>query len=178
MVKGGNIKNASSDLNANLERDFNRFIRIALTDLSTEENSPVDTGFFASSWTASTQRPSPDQPREDHAPWSNLKPNRKGGRAVGFTIQPRFINDIKYNFKPFSTVFIGNRAKYAAFALEEGSVQNYVQGQLGAIIRDTFREKPKVQIATKGFKGGQGGIGQFADPNRTFVDYTNPFNKG
>ena len=174
MARSKGIENIERDLTGNLQQDFNTFIRAALSDLSTEKNSPVDTGFFASSWTASTQRPKPDQLREDHTPWSNLKPNRKGGKAVGSTIKPRFINNLKYNFKPFSTVYIGNRVKYAAFALEEGSVQRYVQGKLKQKIQQTFKEKPKVRVATTGFKGGQGGIGQFADPNRTFVDYTNP----
>ena len=72
MAKGKNIENASSDLNSNLERDFNDFIRGVLFDLSREEDpiSPIDTGFFASSWTASTQRPRPDQARKDNPPWS------------------------------------------------------------------------------------------------------------
>ena len=174
MVKGRGINNINSDLNNNLERDLNRFVRETLSDLSKRENSPVDTGFFASSWTASTQRPRPDQLREDYSPWSNLKPNRKGGEAIGSTIEPRFIDDLNYNFKPFSTVFIGNRAKYAAFALEEGSVQRYVQGTLGSKVKEIFREKPKLKVATKGYKGGKG-IGQFADPKRVFVDYTNPY---
>ena len=174
MTKSNNVDNIVPDLKGNLERDLNEFVRQALSDLSTETNSPVDTGFFASSWTASTQRPRADQPREDYSPWNNLKANRKGGKAVGYTIKPRFIDDIKYNFKPFSTVFIGNRAKYAAFALEEGTVQTYVQGKLRDKVRQTFKEKPKVKVATRGYKGGQGGIGQFADPKRVFVDYTNP----
>ena len=32
MAKGKNIENASSDLNSNLERDFNNFIRGVLLD--------------------------------------------------------------------------------------------------------------------------------------------------
>jgi hypothetical protein len=174
MVKPRDPDLAVPDFEDQLERDLNRFVRQVLSDLSTEENSPVDTGFFASSWTASTQRPRPDQPREAHTPWSNIKPTKKGRPAAGSTINPRFIDNIKYNFKPFSTVFIGNRAKYAAFALEEGKVQSYVQGALGNKVKEIFREKPKVQVATKGYKGGKG-IGQFADPNRVFVDYTNPY---
>ena len=174
MAKSDNLGDITPDLKDNLERDLNEFVRQALSELSTETNSPVDTGFFASSWTASTQRTRADQPREDYGPWKNLKADRKGGRAVGYTIEPRFINDIKYNFKPFSTVFIGNRAKYAAFALEEGTVQSYVQGKLKDKVRQTFKEKPKVKVATRGYKGGKG-IGQFADPKRVFVDYTNPY---
>ena len=174
MAKSNNLDDITPDLKDNLERDLNEFVREVLSDLSTETNSPVDTGFFASSWTASTQRPRADQPREDYAPWKNLKADRKGGRAVGYTIEPRFIDNIKYNFKPFSTVFIGNRAKYAAFALEEGTVQSYVQGKLKNKVQQKFKEKPKVKVATRGYKGGKG-IGQFADPKRVFVDYTNPY---
>ena len=174
MAKSNNLDDITPDLKDNLERDLNEFVREVLSDLSTETNSPVDTGFFASSWTASTQRPRADQPREDYAPWKNLKADRKGGRAVGYTIEPRFIDNIKYNFKPFSTVFIGNRAKYAAFALEEGTVQSYVQGKLKDKVRQKFKEKPKAKVATRGYKGGKG-IGQFADPKRVFVDYTNPY---
>ena len=55
-----NIDNIVPDLEGNLERDLNILVRAIITDLSTRENSPVDTGFFASSWTASTQRPRPD----------------------------------------------------------------------------------------------------------------------
>ena len=33
--------------------------------------------------------------------------------------------------------------------------------------------KSKIGLALESFKGGQGGIGPFADPEREFVDYTN-----
>ena len=64
MAVGRSIDNISKDLTGNLERDLNIFVRTVITDLSTKQNSPVDTGFFASSWTASTQRPRPDQSRK------------------------------------------------------------------------------------------------------------------
>ena len=72
MAVGRSIENIEKDLTGNLERDLNILVRAIITDLSTKENSPVDTGFFASSWTASTQRPRPDQAREDHPPWSEI----------------------------------------------------------------------------------------------------------
>ena len=64
MASTTNIDKIIPDLNGNLERDLNIFVRTIITDLSTKQNSPVDTGFFASSWTASTQRPRPDEARE------------------------------------------------------------------------------------------------------------------
>jgi len=176
MAKGGNIENASSDLNKNLEADFNNFIRGAILDLSREEDpiSPIDTGFFASSWTASTQRPRPNQPRENHAPWSNIEPSMEGRPADDYIVSPRFIPNIKFNFKIFSKVYIGNRSEYAASALASprSRIAKY-SGTLRPLVNAIFTDKAKIAVGAKQFKGGQGGIGQFADPDREFVDYTN-----
>ena len=178
MAKGKNIENAPSDLNSNLERDFNNFIRGVLFDLSREEDpvSPIDTGFFASSWTASTQRPRPDQAREDHAPWSEIEPSYRRMPAPNALVEPRFANKIKYNFKLFSKVYIGNRSEYAASALgsTRSKIPQYIQGQLKPLVNAIFTDKKaKIAIGASKFKGGQGGIGPFADPEREFVDYTN-----
>ena len=176
MAKGKNIENAPSDLNSALEKDFNNFIRGVLFDLSREEDpiSPIDTGFFASSWTASTQRPRPDQPRENHSPWSKIEPSMKGRPADDYIVSPRFIPDIKFNFKIFSKVYIGNRSEYAARALASprSKVARY-SGTLQPLVNAIFTDKAKIAIGSKQFKGGQGGIGPFADPDREFVDYTN-----
>ena len=177
MAKGGNIENASSDLNKKLEADFNNFIRGALLNLSREEDpiSPIDTGFFASSWTASTQRPRPNQAREDHAPWSEIEPSLKRRPADNALVEPRFINKIKFNFKLFSKVYIGNRSEYAASALAStrSQIPQYVQEKIRPLINATFTEKkPRIGIGSKRLEGGKG-IGPFADPNREFVDYEN-----
>ena len=80
MAKSNNVNNIAPDLEDQLTKDLNAFVRSTLVGLSREEDpiSPIDTGFFASSWTASTQRPRPDEARESVAPWSNIKPTRKG----------------------------------------------------------------------------------------------------
>ena len=69
--------------------------------------SPVDTGFFVSSWTAGTQRPRPDEARESVAPWSNIKPSRRGDQSnPSAVIELDLLQDIT-NVKPFlSLVFI------------------------------------------------------------------------
>ena len=174
MVSTRNIDKIIPDLEGNLERDLNTFVRAVIADLSTEENSPVDTGFFASSWTAGTQRPRPDEARESVAPWSNIKPTRQRKRSPQAKIEPRFINSIP-NFKPFSKVFIGNRSQYAARALAStrSQVPQYIQGKLRPLINSVFTDKKvKIGIGAKSLKGGQG-IGPFADPDRVFVDYKN-----
>jgi len=185
MAKGRAIDNIEKDLTGNLQQDFNSFIRAALTDLSTKTYSPVDTGFFASSWTAGTQRPRPDQARETIAPWSNIRPRRDGRQSnPQEKIEPRFINEISYTFKPFSKVYIGNRSQYAARALASpnSKVPVYVQNIIGRRIKEIFSDKkPKIGVATFGtgvrgqssnvrFTGS--GIGSFSDPSSVFVDYT------
>ena len=184
MAKATGIENIEKDLTGNLERDLNTFVRAVLTDLSTKEYSPVDTGFFVSSWTAGTQRPRPDEARESVAPWSNIKPRRDGRQNnPQAVIEPRFIDSIP-NFKPFSKVFIGNRSQYAARALASprSKIPQYVQGDLRNLINQMFTDKPKLGIAAFGtgvrgksdnvrFKGK--GIGGFSDPSSVFVDYEN-----
>ena len=185
MVTSRNINNIIPDLEDNLERDLNKLVTAIIADLSTEENSPVDTGFFASSWTAGTQRPRPDEARESVAPWSNIKPRRRGDQSnPQAVIEPRFIDSIP-KFKPFSKVFIGNRSQYAARALASprSKIPQYVQGDLRNLINQIFTDKPKLGIAAFGtgvrkksdnvrFEGG--GIGAFSDPSSVFVDYETP----
>ena len=185
MAVGRSIENIEKDLTGNLERDLNIFVRTVITDLSTKQNSPVDTGFFASSWTASTQRPRPDQSRKDFAPWSNIKPSRMGVEAPGAVVEPRFLDTLSFNFKPFSKVFIGNRSEYAARALASprSQVPQYVQGKLGKIINEVFTDKkPKLGVGTygsgvkyesKNVRELQG-FGLFGGTDDVFVDYTNP----
>ena len=187
MAKGRSINNIEKDLTGNLERDFNMFVGAVLNDLSSRGKSisPIDTGFFMSSWTAGTQRPRPDQAREEFAPWSNIKPKGTGDQMnSNAVVDPRFIDSIP-NFKPFSKVFIGNRAEYAARALasNESDIPQYVQGKLRPLINKIFTDKkPKLGVAAFGtgvkypsrnvrFQGG--GIGPFADSESVFVDYEN-----
>ena len=184
MASRLNLDKIIPDLEGNLERDLNKLVKAVIADLSTEENSPVDTGFFASSWTASTKRPRPDEARESVAPWSNIKPTKKGQKSSQAKVEPRFIDEIP-NFKPFSKVFIGNRSQYAARALASPNSQipQYVQGDLRNLINQMFTDKPKLGIAAFGtgvrgksdnvrFKGK--GIGGFSDPSSVFVDYETP----
>tara|TARA_B100000424_G_scaffold179496_1_gene138810 strand:- start:23 stop:586 length:564 start_codon:yes stop_codon:yes gene_type:complete len=187
MAEGRSILNIEKDLTGNLQRDLNFLVRTIISDLSNQSGrdySPVDTGFFASSWTASTQRPRPDQSRKKVAPWSNIKSSGKGTRSPGAVVDPRFIDTIKYDFKTFSKVFIGNRSQYAARALASprSKVPQYVQGQLRPLIDKVFNEKPKLGIATfgSGIKGQSPnvrklqGFGLFGGVDDKFVDYIDP----
>ena len=184
MASTTNIDKIIPDLEGNLERDLNILVRAIITDLSTKQNSPVDTGFFASSWTASTQRPRPNESRKDHAPWKGIKPSRDGTKAPGAVVEPRFLDTLSFNFKPFSKVFIGNRSEYAARALASprSGVPQYVQGKLSKLISKVFTDKPKLGVGTFGTgvkyesKNVRDlkGVGIFGGADDVFVDYTNP----
>ena len=55
---------------------------------------------------------------------------------VPHKIQIRYPVEKTFNIK--RPVFIGNRAKYAAYALEGGKIQNFIQGRLGQLIKQNI----------------------------------------
>jgi len=165
MARKRGIGNIIPDLTKQLDRDFNAFIQVTLEGLASKENSPVYTGFFASSWKASTQRTKPQDRVEDFAPWSDLKKRRSRGDTTAFRIEPRFKTP-EFNYR--SKVFIGNATRYAAYALENPKVANFVQGELRDLIRSSFNEKRGPQVFVGATKG-TGGLGFFG--SRDYVSY-------
>ena len=150
------------DFEQQFNQDYNQLIRKVHKGLSTKKRSPVYTGFFASSWKAQTMGVRAKDKVENYKPWSDIK------KSVAFTnqkpaykIQRRFPVEKTFNFK--KPVFIGNRAKYAAYALERGKVQVFIQGELGKLIKETMKEKKgRLFVAsrtTEGFGSTQGGVG-------------------
>ena len=141
------------DVEAQLNSDFNQLIRKVHKGLSTKKRSPVYTGFFASSWKAQTMGVKAKDKVENFKPWSDIK------KSVAFTnnkpsykIQRRFPVEKTFNFK--RPVFIGNRAKYAAYALEGGKVQVFIQGELGKLIKETMKEKKgRLFVASRQTRG-------------------------
>ncbi len=141
------------DVEAQLNADFNQLIRKVHKGLSTKKRSPVYTGFFASSWKAQTMGVRAKDKVEDFQPWANIK------KSVAFTnnrpaykIQRRFPVEKTFNYK--KPVFIGNRAKYAAYALEGGKVQVFIQGELGRLIKETMKEKKgRLFVASRQTRG-------------------------
>tara|TARA_B100000424_G_scaffold245363_1_gene216308 strand:+ start:701 stop:1240 length:540 start_codon:yes stop_codon:yes gene_type:complete len=136
------------DITAQINADFNVVINKTHKSLSTKTHSPVWTGFFASSWKVQTTGVRAKDDIRKFKPWSNIKKDSTksiNGKWVSTkpsnsTIRIRYPNRRTFNInKP---VFIGNRAKYAAYALEGGKIQNFIQGRLGKIIKDTMKEKP------------------------------------
>ena len=136
-----------ADLEAQINADFNSVVKKAHKSLSTKTHSPVYTGFFASSWKVQTTGVRPKDDIRNFRPWSNIKKNSTksiNGKWVSTrpsnpTIRIRYPNRRRFTIK--NTVFIGNRAKHAAYALEGGKIQNFIQGRMAKIIRDNMKEK-------------------------------------
>ena len=157
MAKKKGLGQIVTDLERQINRDYNALIQLTVEGLSTKENSPVDTGFFASSWKASTQKIRAEDKREDHAPWSKIYETRQPGgetswssignqrvhtskKPVGSQIKPRFPVP-EFNYKRQPSVYIGNTAEYAGYALESPKVANFVQGKMGPLVQETFGDK-------------------------------------
>ena len=138
------------DLDKQLNADFNKLVRKIHRSLSTKKRSPVYTGFFASSWKAQTMGVKAKDDVYKFKPWAQLAIEGKKRPPVAPKIQPRFKVVITFNYK--RPVFIGNRAKYAAYALERGKVQYFIQGELGKLIKETMREG-KLFIASRQTRG-------------------------
>ena len=133
MAKRG-IGQIVTDLEQQLNRDFNALIGLTVEGLSSDV-SPVDTGFFASSWKASTQRPQAKDEKTE--PWSTYK---QGSNQK--TIKPRYPVP-EFNYKRQPTVYVGNTAVYAlqAFGSPKSGIPQFVQGEMRDLVNSTFQEK-------------------------------------
>ena len=109
---------------------------------------------------------------------------KKWNPSSNAVVEPRFLDEIPFNFKVYSKVFIGNRSEYAARALASprSGVPQYVQGKLGKLINQVFTDKPKLNVGTFGsgvkYKSENvrplKGFGLFGGADDVFVDYINP----
>ena len=156
-------------LESQLNQDFNKVIRQMHRSLSTKTHSLVWTGFFASSWKVDTKAIPATEEVEDNQPWAAIKrersldyfarkkagpPYSKQKRPSNPKIQIRYPVNKIYNIK--RPVFIGNRVKYAAYALEGGKIQNFIQGRMKKIIRDNMKEKKGKLFLAKDISSGFG----------------------
>ncbi len=119
------------------EAHLSQFINSVASDLV--DVSPVDSGFFASSWQVSKTRMPPEN-QYIKEPWKKIKESRRaarrgGGEGAPSYIAPRFKVPTKYKFN--QPIYIGNRAEYTGRALESKN------SQIGAYILNgsgTFTE--------------------------------------
>ena len=148
------IKNAKSDLDAQLNEAFNSMIGDVLADLATEANSPVYTGFLASSWRAQKRQVRQKDRREDFEPWASIKREHdlpKGGegwkpagsKPSNPVIEPRF-SPPTFDYR--KGCFIGNQAEYSSYVIEDPRIAKYIKNDVKNAINENFREKKRGAI--------------------------------
>ena len=148
------IKNAMPDLDAQLNEAFNSMIGDVLADLATETNSPVYTGFLASSWRAQKSQVRQKDRREDFEPWASIKREHdlpKGGegwkpagsKPSNPVIEPRF-SPPTFDYR--KGCFIGNQAEYSSYVIEDPRIAKYVKNDVKNAINENFKEKKRGAI--------------------------------
>ena len=148
------LKDLPRDLDKKISRDFNNLIKDVHSELTSEQNMPVWTGFFASSWKASNTPVSATHDIMDYQPWASIKQEVfEGFKLTGRSekpegiVQPRFpVGEGERIFSYRKGVFIGNKANYSQYVLESGEIQTFVQDQLGRLIRENMSDKGKIFI--------------------------------
>jgi len=156
------IENAMPDLDAQLNEAFNSMIGDVLADLATEANSPVFTGFLASSWRAQKTQVRQKDRVEDFEPWASIKSEHsklnlpKGGQGWTRTkskpsnpvIEPRFTPP---TFDYRKGCFIGNQAEYSSYVIEDPRIAKYVKNDVKNTINENFKEKKRgaIKLGTK-----------------------------
>ena len=147
-----NFKKAKPDLDAQLNEAFNSMIGDILADLATEANSPVFTGFLASSWRAQKSQVRQQDRVEDFEPWASIKREHsklnlpKGGEGWTRTkskpsnpfIEPRF-SPPTFDYR--KGCFIGNQAEYSSYVVEDPRIAKYVKNDIRNTIDNNFKEK-------------------------------------
>ena len=167
------------DTVSQLDADFAQTIRDLHDGLSSEQGSPVYTGFLASSWKVRRNPIDQTDAREDFEPWASIKKSHdlpvggegwkpKGSKPEDPFIDPRFPVGTDYKFRD-KDIYIGNTAEYAGYASENPVISEFVQGEAGKIIKDNMREKGKIFIGAKpsgGFGKSKPGSGlRYIEPD-------------
>ena len=148
------FKNAKPDLDAQLNEAFNSMIGDILADLATEANSPVYTGFLASSWRAQKSQVKQIDRREDLEPWASIKREHdlpKGGegwkpagsKPSNPVTEPRF-SPPTFDYR--KGCFIGNQAEYSSYVIENPNIAKYVKNDVKNTINENFKEKKRGAI--------------------------------
>ncbi len=128
------LKELPKDLNKKISRDFNNLVKDVHSELTSEQNMPVWTGFFASSWKASNTPVSATHDIMDYQPWASIKQEvfegfkltKESRKPDAPVVEPRFpVGEGERIFNYRKGVFIGNKANYSQYVLETGEIQTF-----------------------------------------------------
>ena len=146
-----------------LDADFAQTIRDLHASLSSEEGSPVYTGFLASSWKVRREPIKDRQSVYNYSPWAGIRrqldavyaptkeERRRKRRELSnqiAVVDPRFPVNTAYKFRD-ADLYIGNAAEYAGYSAEDQELANFIQGKAGEIIKDNMRDKGKIFLGVK-----------------------------
>ena len=155
------LSNAIASTRGELNTQLNNLIDTILDkEKGLPEASPQYSGFFASSWQVNTYRPLATE--EIRSPWLERKKQKDKNRNLPSIIEPRYPRTKRYKFG--ETIFIGNRAEYARYALGSGNSQimPYLENitQVIDVVFGSSMTQPDVRVAGTQvlFKGEPGGI--------------------
>ena len=169
----GFARDIADDLLSEIEVQYNQLVKETITDLTFGVNGrylrPVLTGFFASSWKASTKDIRAVDARENFSPWSKLRTvydskSRRTVLAPGQQPKLKIRHYVPRKFRVTDSVGIGNTAEYTLEALQSNKSKliDYILGAggLDEKINRIFTDKnrPTTTIQGGSFEGG--GISQ------------------
>ena len=131
--------------------------------MSSEQGSPVYTGFLASSWKVRREPIKDRQSVYNYSPWAGIRrqldavwasdkeERRRKRRELSnqiAQIRIRFPVNTAYKFID-ADIYIGNVAEYAGYSAEDQELANFIQGKAGEIIKDNMRDKGKIFLGVK-----------------------------
>ena len=151
------LSNAIASTRGELNNQLNNLIDTVLDGLPGA--SPQYSGFFASSWQVNTYRPLANE--KIRSPWLETKKRKDKDKSVPAILEPRYSRTKRYKFG--ETIFIGNRAEYARYALgsENSTIMPYLEN-IGQVVDAVFSGsmlRPDVRVAGTQvlYKDTQGG---------------------
>ena len=161
----GFAKDLKEDLLKEIEVQLNQLVKTTLNDLTKGVNgspvSPVLTGFFASSWKASTGQINQIDRRENFPAWAKIKTTFIGGKTVlapGYSPRIKARHYVPKKFRIGESIGIGNTAEYTEEALQskKSKLIEYILGNggLDARIDQIFSDKNRPKLSIKAEGGG------------------------
>lgn len=169
----GFAEDIGKDLRSEIEIQYNQLIKETIKDLTFGVNgryvSPVLTGFFASSWKASTKEIRTVDARQNFSPWSKIRTVYDKGRKQTVLApgqQPKFKvrHYVPQKFRIGDSVGIGNTAEYTLEALQSNKSKliDYILGAggLDEKINRIFTDKNRPTTTIQGGSLGGGGLSQ------------------
>lgn len=140
------------DLQDEIQAQLVGFAEAVVNDLTSKKVSPVLTGFFASSWKASTNRINRTDERDDYPRWAKIKYTTKPARLLpGYRPLIERRHPMETGLRVNKPVFIGNTARYAPEAVvsPKSKINSYLQGgsrDLKNKIDRFFTDRPDIRV--------------------------------